>query len=322
MDPRGSAPEHEARGELLAAYLSGDLAPDEVAEVEALLRDDAGARRTLEGIRRADAALTDLPEVAPSAEFSSRLRAAVAEEIGATPVDELAARRSAPAWTRRLGIAAAAAGVLGVVAIGIGQLGSSDVDPTSADSAMITSEAAPADGARGSADTPIEITDTDHTQETLLALPTTRREGWLNQLELQLSRRADISAVQEEQLDYFGLRMSAEGPVASFDAPPEAQSDAAQSGTTADGGATGGADEAQRTDPAAAFTDVRRCLPQLLDGARGPAIPLHAEVARFEGEPVVIYVLAVEDPATSGYDRLELFVVARSDCLTRYFAQL
>jgi len=53
----------------LSAYLDGELTEAQAAEVKRHLADCTGCRRTLEGLRRADALVRDLPPLAPSAAF-------------------------------------------------------------------------------------------------------------------------------------------------------------------------------------------------------------------------------------------------------------
>ncbi|HEX9765268.1 MAG TPA: RseA family anti-sigma factor, partial [Nitriliruptorales bacterium] len=84
-------------GERLSAYLAGELDADETAALEVELAGDPALRARLERIRAADQALRSLPPVAPPAEFSMRLREALAHEVTrheASPgADELAQRR-------------------------------------------------------------------------------------------------------------------------------------------------------------------------------------------------------------------------------------
>jgi anti-sigma factor RsiW len=54
---------------LLNAYLDGELTETQAAELKRHLADCPGCRRTLEGLRRTDALVSDLPPLAPSADF-------------------------------------------------------------------------------------------------------------------------------------------------------------------------------------------------------------------------------------------------------------
>ncbi len=57
----------------LAAYVDGSLSPDEARAVAAKLADDPVARAEVEELRRMLRLVSELPEVAPSPEFTDRV---------------------------------------------------------------------------------------------------------------------------------------------------------------------------------------------------------------------------------------------------------
>ncbi|HEX2027653.1 MAG TPA: hypothetical protein VHF25_06605 [Nitriliruptorales bacterium] len=289
-------------GERLAAYLAGELPEDERAALEADLDRDSMLRAHLDRIRRADQALAGLPPVEPREGFSGRLRAAVAEELAApgAPHDQLAdrrsqARRSAP-W-RALGAAAAAAAVIAVVGVGAGVLlrgGSDQAGDVTAHGVAPDTDAGP--------DVVVTTTDNDY-----------------DDVELQrLAVGLDPSGVVppglgEEQAAPLGRELADElgRSDASSDSEVEATSGEA-------GAAEGAAPRPATTEPP---QDVQRCLPQLLESASSPLIPLYVELARYRGERAIVYAFGAQDPDRGSYRRVEVWAVARSDCQVLSFAQ-
>ena len=125
-------------------------------------------------------------------------------------------------------------------------------------------------------------------------------------------------------------------PEAAPDAAPEAAPDDASDAEVAeaptiagDGGndtaPAGGEDGAESNDDGSAAAEpdavaLRRCLDVVL-AADADAIPAYLEVARFEGQPSLIYGLVTIDPSTGAYTREEVWVVDRATCEPRRFAQ-
>lgn len=66
---------------------------------------------------------------------------------------------------------------------------------------------------------------------------------------------------------------------------------------------------------------VGSCLPGLLEGATSPRVPVYVEIARFAGEPAIVYALVTEDPSSGTYERVEVWAVAHSDCRVLAFTQ-
>lgn len=300
-------------GERLAAYLAGELADDQRAALEEDLARDPALRARLERIRALDAELGRLPPVSPPPGFGSRLRRAVAEELDRTPlvadeVIDLADRRERRVrLLRRLGVAAAAATVIGVAAVGIGDLLATSDE---------TTDASPAPAAREPGNAPlVAVTGRDYSATEVEALPGSAPLRALAPGELSEEQARELQAARTEALlgELTGTTASADegGRTAGDVSRPEA--------SPLDGGPASAT--LYQGVPDEAVRDVRACLRPLLDSADEPVIPVRAEVARFEGEPAVLYVLASRDPASGAFDRLEVWVTARSDCQVLLFAQ-
>jgi hypothetical protein len=67
--------------------------------------------------------------------------------------------------------------------------------------------------------------------------------------------------------------------------------------------------------------EVSRCLPEIVDDARAPMVPAYVELARFAGEPAIVYLFHTEEPTSGEYRRVEVWAVARDDCQVLGFAQ-
>ena len=295
-------------GERLAAYVAGDLDADERAELEAELARDPALRRQLALIERADTALRDLAEVNPPPGFSLRLHDRLATELATTPRDELAVRRPARAAWRPFVTAAAAAAVLVVVGLGGGILlrgggAANDGGTTMAD---------------GSGVVPIE-TDNDYNPQELERLA----------VGVDLGVPADMDAVEASA--------AAENAVPGGPEPMGAGAEGAEAEGAGEGGSTGGgaeppaggnaddqgSDRAPRAESTegtaaqaqfAANDPVATCLQQLLEGTTDPLVLAHVEIARYEGEPAIIYVFAALDPSSGEYRRAVVYAMAREDC--------
>ncbi|MGH3443325.1 MAG: hypothetical protein ACRDUY_15040, partial [Nitriliruptorales bacterium] len=99
-------------------------------------------------------------------------------------------------------------------------------------------------------------------------------------------------------------------------ADEEAGADAYDGTDTADAPA-----EEQAARSAEGASPVSRCLPELVEAADGPIVPVYVELARFDGEPAVIYAFAAPEPDSGEYRRIGVWAVARSDCQVLRFTQ-
>lgn len=321
--------------ERLAAYVSGDLEPDETAAVEAALARDPALRAELARIRRLDAELAALPDVEPRPGFDVRLRSAVADELDRLPFDDVAARRASRTPSpslRRLGIAAAAAAAVAVVGAGLAQLVTGGGDDETAGMAALDSAE---EGAAGEMDAPeaafaappsgpLVVAEGRAVTQDELGTVVADRELF-GRLAGPLSETGDPTIVAEAFRDLFFVSTGRAGGTAAADRDATDGDDDAQADTEAaapDEGRAAGVSaqlEVQGATPDE-LEDVRGCLPAVLESDT-PVIPLYAEVLTFEGIPALLYVVASPDPATGGYDRAELWVVERDSCQVRFFSQ-
>ncbi len=326
-------------GERLAAYLVGELDADQREALEAELARDAALRERLAAIRRSDALLHDLPNVTPRAGFSERLRTAVDEELaerhGATVHELSSARQRRRAWLPGLAAAAAAIAALAVVGVTVGSLGrggGAEISATGPQSQ--TMEAAGGAAAPG----PLVLaSDTSYSEDELKALAASDAFDPVVDQELSGPAADQLAEQYRTALDPPAADVAARAvaPEAEAEGGSGAAS-AAGSGseaadTTQEGGSAPAAAEAPRMPPAPLeirgdvsdedLATVRRCLPPLLADANRPLIPAYAELATFQGEPVVVYGLVGQDPGADSYRRVEVWAVARDSCQTRFFTQ-
>lgn len=80
----------------------------------------------------------------------------------------------------------------------------------------------------------------------------------------------------------------------------------------------GAAEDRAEEAPAGGPEAAERCLPRLLDEAPDRLVPAFAEVARFRGEPAIVYGLLAPDDGAP--DRREIWILARDTCEVRLFA--
>lgn len=286
-------------GERLAAYVAGDLDADERAAVEAQLARDAALRRRLERIRSVDAMLADLQDVAPPDGLRERLDERLAAELHGH-ADELATRRSArrSAW-RPFAIAAAAAAVVAVVGVSAGTIlrggagGGADV------------ATAPEAGSAGSGTAigPYE-TDNDYSSQELQRLAVNVDVSGV--LPSGLTPEGAQALADRYQGELFGLEEVAELTSRAQDAAGDA---AITSEPQLAPDEVGPVEERLADTPA-----YQRCAPEVLASSPDPLIPVYVELARFDGEPAIIYAFATVDPDSGTYRRIEVWAVAEADC--------
>lgn len=314
-------------GERLAAYLAGDLDPEEARRLEGELAADPTLRTRLARLRRLEERLSALPEVEVPSRFSEELHGALQHELDQRPLqrDELAERRRRrgvgvlPSW---LPAAAGAAAVLvAVVAIGTSiPLGGSDSAGDSADEGAETTalqgeraEDGAADSAGGSAvaEGPVVVNDgRSYDADDVQALVGSGELG-------RVAERSLTEAEATELAERYRAAFEASGgaDVAAQEDREEADEEsAARAGGTAL--RIEGAEEVHPEDLAA----IGGCLDAILSES-GPLIPVSAELARFDGTDAIVYGMVGHDPATDAFTRSELWVVARDTCEVLFFAQ-
>lgn len=297
-------------GEQLSAYVAGELDADERRAVEAALERDPGLRARLERLRASEETLRSLPPVEPPEGFSERLHGALDRELehgegAAGPEDELAERRGRRFEAfRPLAVAAAAAAVIALFGVAGTWLLQGGGD-SSLDTAAAPVEA---DGA-GTAAIPVVETDNDFDEQELRRLAVN--------VEITEHVPRDLTALEAtplaESLQGQLLDRTSDSAQTTGDRAVEPEADE-EGEAAAEGFST--AQSRRESDDV-----VARCLPTVLEDARSALIPVYVELARFNGEPAVIYTLATEDPDSGTYRRVEVWALARSDCQVLSFAQ-
>lgn len=314
-------------GERLSAYLAGELSTGDARALEAELARDPGLRIRLERLRRLEAELGALPDVGPDPAFSAGLRDAVTDELSRQPLpgDELGRRRAAraartglPGWMPAFaGAAAVLVLVVGGIVIGggLGGQDAGDFDVATDGEAGAQEESASTlqapEGEMEEADTalgPVLVADgVAYDEATLTDLPGAPRFDGI------VAERLASGSVDELATAY---QRSLTGESATGD-------DGAESGDGAE--ASGPVDPPLQVVGSEPVTDadlaeVARCLETVLAGSE-TLIPVYAELATFESEPVIVFGLASVDPDTGAHTRIEIWAVSRADCEVRFLSQ-
>ena len=132
-------------GEMLAAYLAGELDDVSTARIERALLDDAELRAQLDGIHDTVIALRQVDDVEPPADLRQRLTdhlTNLEQPPAAKPKRTARERQSQPAWWRRPITAAAAFALVGIVAISsLAVLSGGSGDEAASDTAMMAQSA-------------------------------------------------------------------------------------------------------------------------------------------------------------------------------------
>lgn len=326
-------------GERLAAYLSGDLDPDERTALEAELAGDPALRSHLDRIRHSDARLASLEDPPLPDGFQDRLRDRLRPELDAVLGDELAARRARRAAPRWLPAVGAAAAIAVVVAGGIAvvQPGGGDdaAESAAGTDQRVTSDAGDTDeeAADGAFDTMMAPEAGPRIVSRGRTVTAEDLEALGQDPDVQAGLAADtVQADPEGAAGAWAAGLGGDADLAEQEAAPQAEGDA---GAVEDDAAmleseTEAAGGSQRASAPAVIsgdvTDadreaVARCLPVLYEAAAAPVVPLYAELAEDDdGNPVVVYVALAPD-ADGAYERLEVWMVDRETCEPRLFVQ-
>lgn len=313
-------------GERLSAYLAGELSTGDARALEAELARDPALRTRLERLRRLEAELGALPDIGPDPAFSASLRDAVTDELSRQPLpgDELGRRRAAraargglPGWMPAFaGAAAVLVLVVGGIVIG-GGLGGQDEagldvamdgDAGGAEEESAATLQGP-EGEMEEADTalgPVLVADgVSYDEDALTALPGDPRFDGIVAERLASGSADELATAYQRSLT--GER---------------------------EGGGGGAGDEVEESGPVDPplqvvgsepvteqdLTEVARCLEIVLaDGET--LIPVYAELATFDSEPVIVFGLASVDPDTGAHTRIEIWAVSRADCEVRFLSQ-
>lgn len=317
-------------GERLAAYLSGDLDPDERASLDARLAGDPALRARLDRIRRSDAALADLDDVDLPDGFEDRLTERLRPELDAVLGDELAARRARRGTPRWLPAVGAAAALAVVVAGGItvaGSMGGGGGDDAADEGGRdMAAEAEAGDGGSVEMDTMMAppagpvITDRGRT------LGRDDLDGLARDPEVQAALSPDVLAggdpaqASDRYARALGLPSATTGEAAT-EAEAEDLEEADDAGAS-ETSAAGPTDLLATTDGPVSDEDraaVGACVDVLFESAAAPVVPVYAELATdTDGEAVIVYGALAPD-ADGAYQQLEVWMVERESCELRHF---
>lgn len=313
LPPRGSAPPDPSDGEVLSAYLSGDLDEAAAAALEERLAGDPELTRRLDGTARVLAALRGVDEVDLPPDAGRRLRdrlAAGPDPVGDATVRPLDVRRRRP-WKAVAGVAAGLA-ALALVGGGLLQgLGTRGVEMARDDStageqaeerAVPEAMEAPAAGDAAEDEDGEVFTGRDRLDDEEAAVPPapaappSPADGpVILDEEAALPGAAAVRARYRDLAEVTGLLgepVSAAGDRAAAYRAAVAEASAFRSG-------------ARPGD----------CLAQT--GHGNPVIPVRVESVVHEGRPALAYVLVSADDDSPTLDRAEAWIVDVSGCAPR-----
>jgi negative regulator of sigma E activity len=303
--------------ERLAAFAAGDLSPDEQRALEAELARDPAMRAELSSIRQLDERLAKLTPAAPSADFQAQLRSAVRAELAElAPVASLAQARAQRRWSKPLGAVAAAAALMGIVTVGLGNLlSSSDQDATSA--SMESGAADPLADTEGASDQS-QASGASAPGPPVYAEGGDYDRGNLEDLGGRGDIRAALGAAQGDPANAKGLNLSLLADQ-SFAYRQEAIGTGSPDEAAADGAEAFSGPALDSPTQSRSLSDIiTRCVPIILDGDR---VPLFADLGTFEGAEALIVVLGSRN-AAGDFSRLEFWVLdPGAECEVRFFAQ-
>jgi hypothetical protein len=292
-------------GELLAAYLAGDLDQAATAALEQRLAREPALQAQLDATHEVILALRSVDAVETPGGFEERLHARLAQEqapaLGHPPVADLDARRAARRRWTVVSSAAAGVVVLAVLGLGVlGGLGGTGADMAGEDQAMApaTDDAAPeleaatqAEGSGRSADE--ESGDADTAESTPLA-PVVLDD------QVPLDGEAAVQQRYAEVPEVLGLLGT-----------PAAQAEEL---------ATRFQVAVQRAESFSDGTSPARCLDVVTTAAEGPLVPALVETVAFDGEPAIAYTVVGARAGSAVLDRVEVWIVQADTCATRLFA--
>lgn len=294
--------------ERLAAYLSGDLNPDEHAEITAALAGDPALRARADRIAAVDRALAELPEVALPEGFADRLRDGIRADLDAVLGDELAARRQRRMTGARWAMAGAAAAVVGMVGVGVVL---TDGARDGGDPTVATGDAA-GTLESGDAEALMLPGEGDLPAPRVVALGRTLTDDDLRDLasseEFTTAARRSLSVSDADE-----VAERTQDQMSAYAAEPEAPAVA--------GDGRGGKADEPAEESAVDLSAVSACLPVVVESAEDPLVPLYAELASYEGEDVVVFVMLAPRGDSDEMSRVEVWVLTVDGCQTRYFTQ-
>ena len=331
-----------ADGELLSAYLAGELDAAETAELEHRLASEPKLAAQLDTLADVLVALGGYDTVDEPAGFAQRLDERLA--AASAPADLAAHRRRRAASTQWLRIGSVAA-VIALGAVMAGTMVRSGGGGTVAmDSAMdegATSEAAAALSDPGTSRPAAPVILDDNVAvagkealrlrysdvpeaQGLLGVPRDEAAELAVAFTEAVSNRGERSAVQESAVTSgsdaktAGDAGTGGGAGDETESAGDGEADAAAAPPAPDPDAARDLESRRRAVRAAAGD---RCLAAIIREADAAPVPVRVETVRYDGEPAVVYVLVTATPRSAELDRMEVWVVRPDDCTVIVFQQ-
>ncbi|HVM00718.1 MAG TPA: hypothetical protein VM324_15625 [Egibacteraceae bacterium] len=332
--PNPSAP-GPGDGELMAAYLSGDLDDATAAVLERRLPDEPELARLLDDTARVLVALRGVDEVAAPPGAGERLRlrlaAEAAEPRAAAAVSEpadgggepvavaaLSSRRRAVPWAAVAGVAAGLAAfalVGGGLVQGFGDRGTMPAEDSATDTDVAMEESAGDSGvaleehgggagesagdsaqrSSASADGAREPAAAPFGDQQLSAPPPTGRAPLVVDAEIALAGPNEVRA--------------------RYTAAPEATSLLGEPLPAAVERAAVYRGQVAAAEAFRSGVHPGDCLDDVGEGS--PLLPARVESATFAGQPALVYLLVRANPDAAALDRVEAWVVEPEGCVTR-----
>jgi len=305
----------DADGELLSAYLSGDLDDAAAAELEARLGAEPTLAARLDALAAGLVLLHGADAVAEPDGLAARLDRRLAQARDGAPVVSLDSARERRArsrtWWAGIGTAAAVVALGAVMASGaLRGMGGSDAD-------MAGDVAGETARLESSAEAPVAADEDASTLDDTVSGQAPAAAGGADTAAPAPPPRPDQPVVIDEQRL---VRSEAQLRRGYFRAP-EVQGllglPTAEAATLADAFTT----TLQDAPPYRAGASPADCLPTITADAPRPLIPARVESIRYDGREALAYVLVTTTPEAEETDRVEIWVVAPGDCATLEFQQ-
>lgn len=332
-----------ADGEVLSAYLAGDLDDDTAAALERRLAAKPQLAAQLDALADALVALGGYDEVATPEGYEQRLSERLAAPVAApTDLGAYRQRRTGSARWLRLGTVAAVL-LAGTVMAGtaLRSMGGQDAMETT-DGAIAMSESAAGLGddssTRPSApvilDDNVEVADEQALRRRYEALPEVQAL-----LGVPRDEATELAMVFADAVAARDVGVVTDQAALSAGSSATAAQDPAEEG--AGGGSGSGsaesfsdedaADDGAGPDAAAAPSEAQSksrnlarrdpCLAAITEDAAAPLVPVRVETLRYDGRRAISYVLVTSTPDSGELDRTEVWVVRPRDCATIVFQQ-
>jgi hypothetical protein len=325
-------------GELLSAYLAGELDDPTAAGLERRLADEPRLAAQLDALADALVMLGGFDHAQTPDGFDERLATRLTQATSVADLDEHRRRKAAPTQWLRIGTVAA---VLALGAVMAGTMlrgdnlqvaGQDSAEMSGSESAAMDTAALESGASRPSApvllDDDVEVAGEDALRSRYETVPEV--QGLLG---VSRDEAEELAMVFGDAISGHSLAdTSEESAAAGGAADSDVLSSGDDAGSTGDG-ATG--EEAEAPAPEAAqapeaATDASAdsraaagdaCLAAITKDAGAPLVPVRVETLRYDGQPAIAYVLVTATPDSETLDRTEVWVVRPTDCATIVFQQ-